>query len=368
MPRAELDETMTCTERSDPRCLTGFIYRMIILVVFLTILLFIFGTVITRKLWWPDLLENFVYVAFCTFFCSIFLQNAYRRISKWPRFLFFFAFMALVVIGVSLGFIAGSFLLEGKWMGNANFILALALGLMSSIGVTFYESQKENLEEKIVSLKDVEVENEQLKRLESAARFNSLQAKLNPHFLFNALNSVAELIHEDPDQAEEGVLRLSDMYRRMLSISQQTFIPVREEIELIEDMLELEKHRFGNRLSYRIDCPESLFDEKIPGLLIEPLVENVIKHASGRSEGRIEVLLRLYSDADELVVEVADDGPGFDPETTGYGYGLYSVQERLRLLYGEKMGIDIESGEDRGTRIRLRFPLQTPIQPGDEAL
>ena len=171
-----------CDSSSKRQYYLGFFFRMVVFVILLTIIIFIFGTVFTRKFWLPDLLENFVYVSCCTFFCALILRGLYDRISPFSRLLFFMIFTVLAVIGVGLGLVAGSFILEGKWSGNVDFLFALGIGVFASIGVTFYEVQKSKLEENIIRLKDVEVENEQLKRIESEARFNTLQAKLNPEF------------------------------------------------------------------------------------------------------------------------------------------------------------------------------------------
>lgn len=336
----------------------SFILRMVGFVIFLSLLIFAGGTIMTGKFWLPDLYEDFVFVACCTFCCSIILHGLYERIYRFPRFLFFSAFMLLSTLGVGIGLMMGVLILEGKLFLHMNFLLAIIIGLLSSIGITFYEVQKSRLEEKMVRLKAAELENEQLRRFESEARFNSLQAKLNPHFLFNTLNSLAALVYEDPPRAEQSIVRLSELYRKVLSISGKTFIPIAEEVELIEDYLELEKLRFNDHLTYQIACPEPLKKKRIPGLLVEPLVENVIKHVQNGMENVLRIKIEFGEKKDRLLISVEDNGLGFDVEKAAYGFGLFSVQERLQLLFGDKGELQLESVSGKGTKAVIRIPAE----------
>ena len=202
--------------------------------------------------------------------------------------------MVLVVIRVLLGVITATLILKQKIIINKYvLIFSLLFGIVSSIVITASIFLKDNLEEKISQIKEVELENERLKRIELEARLSSLQAKLNPHFLFNTLNSTAALIYENPTKAEESIVQLFDLYRKIFSISNQNFIELKEEIELIEDMLELETLRFEDDLSYQIDCSKLLLDLKIPDLLIEPVVENVIKHVHGKNQQKIHIDIKI---------------------------------------------------------------------------
>ena len=262
------------------------------------------------------------------------------------------------MVGVVLGIITATLILEKHLAVNIPVLLfSLLFGIVCSTAVTGYFELKLRLEEKIMRLRAAELKNEQLRRIESEVRFNSLQAKLNPHFLFNSLNSTAALIYESPKKAEESILRLSELYRKILSFSNQTYVSIEEEIELIEDYLELEKNRFGDKLSYQIVCPESLKKKPIPGLMVEPLVENVIKHVQDKSERTIRIHMNITSMDKYLSIVVEDDGSGFDVDRASFGYGLYSVQERLKLMFGEDYGFDIDSKIGRGSKVSLRIPL-----------
>lgn len=312
--------------------------------------------------WYFNYFQTFVFTSACTFFCAILVCNSIGKISQYPRLIYYPLFIVLVVIGVLLGVVTASLILKQKIIIHKYaLIFSLLFGIVSSIIITAYMFLKDNLEEKISRIKEVEIENERLKRIELEARLSSLQAKLNPHFLFNTLNSMAALIYENPSKAEESIVQLSDLYRKIFSISNQNFIMLQEEIELIQDMLELEKLRFEDNLSYQIDVPETLKNTKIPGLLIEPLVENVIKHVHGKNQQKIHIDITIKKDDDKLSICVKDNGSGFDVAKADLGFGLYSIQERLRLLFGDQGGFNIDSAQGKGTKVTIWIPVSEKI-------
>jgi two-component system LytT family sensor kinase len=303
--------------------------------------------------------ETFIITFCCAFYSGTIITLLYGRVNTLPRVLFFTVFVALVFTGVVLGVGTAFLILTGEIrLNRPTLLFSLIFGLVSSASFTLYEVFKSRLEEKITRLKAAELENEQLKRYEAEARMASLQAKLNPHFLFNTLNSMASLIYDDPKKVEKSIIRLSDLYRKVLSISDQTFIPIREEIELIRDYLELEQLRFDEQLSYHIQCPPRIQDIKVPGLIIEPLVENVIKHTQEHSEAAVHIDIRVEQENDSIQCTVRDNGPGFNVRKTSFGFGLYSVQERLRLLFQEQQSLDIRSEPGKGTTVTVRFPVK----------
>lgn len=312
---------------------------------------------ISKKSWSVLYFHSFVYTMVCTFFCSFLITRFYEKINQYPRLVFFGLFSLLVVIGIFIGVIMGTLILEQRFYIKISVLkFSLLIGFVASLSITAFMVIRENLENQISRIKAVEIENEKLKRFELEARLNSLQAKLNPHFLFNTLNSTAALIYDNPVKAEESIVRLSDLYRKVFSISNQTFITLEEEIELIEDLLALEKLRFEDHLSYHIHCPEGLKQHKIPGLIIEPLVENIIKHVHGKTDDKIRVVLTIELKEGRLHISVADNGPGFNFERTDPGFGLYSIQERLRLLFDDNAGMSIASNTGQGTKVTVWLP------------
>ena len=304
---------------------------------------------------------NFFYSAaftlICAFYCTVFLCSSIEAITKLSRLAFAILFMLLVSAGVLLGNITAGLILLGRLSLNAYvFIYSLFIGLAASAVITGYFLLKEKAEEKMARLKETEIENERLKRIESEARLMDLQTKLNPHFLFNTLNATAALIPEDPKKAEEGIVRLAELYHRVFSVSSRAFIPVEEELKLVRDYLELEKIRFEERLSYAIHCPEKLKRDLVPGLLIEPIVENSIKHGKKYSGEALEVVLNIEDADGRIRIRIRDNGPGFDVDRTAFGFGLFSIQERLRLLFKEEHKFDIRSQEGKGTEVEIVIP------------
>jgi len=315
-----------------------------------------------RQIWYVVYLRNYVFTVCCSFFCSWFLCGFYSRIKKFNRLFFCAAFIALVTFGVFLGVILATLILQQKFETDLQtYYKSLFFGIIASVLITGYVVLKENLEEKVMKLKEAELENERLKRYEVESRLNSLQAKLNPHFLFNTLNAAASLTQEDPLKAERNIVRLSELYRKVLSISEKTFIQIAEEIELIEDYLELEKMRFDEKLTYSIDCPANLKSRKIPGLLIEPLVENAIKHNLDKSGNALAISISFNEEGKNIFITVRDNGAGFDPEKTEWGFGLFSIQERLRLLFKENFKFEINPALQQGTTIVIKMPLESDI-------
>jgi two-component system LytT family sensor kinase len=182
-----------------------------------------------------------------------------------------------------------------------------------------------------------------LEKLKTRAELDALQAKINPHFLYNALNSIASLVHENPDQAEEMTLLLSKLFRYSTGRDGALFGTLADELEVVRTYLQVEQVRFGNRLTFSVDVEDpALTDLKVPQFLLQPIVENAIKHgiAKRADAGRIDV--RIYEKKDELNICVHDNGPGFPDDMSG-GYGLRSIQDKLKLLYGDDARVELQN-------------------------
>jgi two-component system LytT family sensor kinase len=192
------------------------------------------------------------------------------------------------------------------------------------------------------------------------AELRALRAQVNPHFLFNTLNSIAALIHENPAAAEDVVTRLADVFRHALTASGREHTRLADELDFLRSWLAIEHVRFGDRLRVVEDVEPGLEDVPVPGLLFQPLIENAVRYAvAPRAEGGT-ITLRVHRDpaGDTLTAEIADDGPGFVPgaRPIGNGVGLDSVRERLRLS-GERHAFALESAPGGGTRVRITLPL-----------
>jgi len=193
------------------------------------------------------------------------------------------------------------------------------------------------------------------------AELRALRAQINPHFLFNSLNTIASLIASNPDIAEDTTTRLADVFRYALHASERAEVTLGEELAFLRTYLGIERTRFGDRLRVVDSIGPGLEAARVPSLLLQPLVENAVRHAvAPRHEGGC-VTLSAARDGDLLTLEVRDDGPGFDPAPTpppteDGGFGLHSVRERLRAA-GPPHALAIDS--DRGgARIRITLPFR----------
>ena len=191
------------------------------------------------------------------------------------------------------------------------------------------------------------------------ARLDALASQINPHFLFNTLNSIASLIRLDPEQARTMVARLSRIMRHRLR-TQEHFTPLREELNFIDDYLSIELVRFGDKLKILKYIDPATSDMLVPSMLLQPLVENSIKHGiSDKVEGGT-ITLRARLSGERLLVEVEDDGVGIpESELSGIlnkGIGVSNVKERLKVLYNHEYRMVIDSQPGRGTRIEIELP------------
>jgi len=206
---------------------------------------------------------------------------------------------------------------------------------------------------------------EEQERLLVEARLAALTSQINPHFLFNTLNSVASLIRTDPDQARVMVVKLSKVLRRLLR-KHENFSPLRDELSFIEDYLSIEVVRFGEKLRFEKDVDADTLDLLVPSMLLQPLVENSIKHGlSSKVEGGT-IRIRTHRGESKLQLLVEDDGIGI-PEARlatllDQGIGVSNVNERLKVLFANEYRMWIESQPGRGTRIQIEMPeLQTDL-------
>ena len=183
------------------------------------------------------------------------------------------------------------------------------------------------------------------------AQLASLESHIRPHFLFNALNTVSSLIHDDPDLAESLLGKLAALLRGSLDANQHRLSPLAGELKLVRDYLEIEHARFGDRLRYRIEVPRELESAAVPAFCLQLLVENSVKHAiAPRVEGG-SIDIGAFAEDGHLCLEVRDDGPGFTVADIRPGHGLDNLQGRLAALYGPHAKLEIEPGA-----VRLRIP------------
>src|SRR5579872_3641238 len=220
------------------------------------------------------------------------------------------------------------------------------------------------IELKIFNSVRIQIKLEEQERLLLHARMEALQNQINPHFLFNTLNSISSLVRFDPDMARDMISKLAIILRRLLS-SGEAFAPLRDEFEFIDNYLDIEVIRFGReklRVVKELD-PASL-DVVVPSMLLQPLVENSIKHGLAPKVEGGSIYLRSRVTNTRLIIEVEDDGVGMggaqleeSSSWAGMGIGMANISERLQVLYGDTARMTIDSHEGKGTLIRIRLPL-----------
>ncbi len=220
------------------------------------------------------------------------------------------------------------------------------------------------IELKIFNSVRIQIKLEEQERLLLHARMEALQNQINPHFLFNTLNSISSLVRFDPDKARDVISKLATILRRLLS-SADSFVPLREEVEFIDNYLDIEVVRFGpDKLRVVKELDPGSLDVMVPSMLLQPLVENSIKHGlSSMIEGGSITLRSRLTDTG-LVIEVEDDGVGMaaarlveSRNAQGTGIGMSNVSERLEVLYGDAARMTVDSQEGKGTLVRIRLPL-----------
>jgi len=190
----------------------------------------------------------------------------------------------------------------------------------------------------------------------ATAQLAALKNQLQPHFLFNTLNTISSLIQDDPKLAESLLGKLAALLRFSLDSNQQRVSPLGREMKIVRDYLEIERARFGDRLRYEIAVPPEMESAEAPAFSLQTLVENSVKHAvANRIEGGT-IRVRARAGSGEICLEVCDDGPGFTADAIRTGHGLHNLQSRLEALFGSEARLEI-SNEAGQTAVRLRFPV-----------
>ena len=207
-----------------------------------------------------------------------------------------------------------------------------------------------------------EVVTAQLEARFAEAQNLALRMQLQPHFLFNTLNSISALVHSNPDGADEMISRLGDFLRATLDEPQGPMVTLHRELAFIQDYLAIEQIRFQDRLRVEVQIPAELMDLRLPSFILQPLVENALKHGlNDRPQGGT-LYLRARKEAGNLVLEVQDDGDGYVAGREGVG--LTNVRSRLGLLYKGTSQLEIMGTVGHGTLVVLRLPLEAAAGAG----
>ncbi len=264
---------------------------------------------------------------------------------------FYAVAMAVLAAGIianslrNFGIIQNSFLAaHGNIIGSAFEFIIIAIALVDRFSTIEHKKNE--------AFREVQY----AKRLVSESRLKALQAQINPHFLFNTLNTLAELVKIFPEKAEKLVVSLSRFFRYTLTASDNKMAVLGEEIEMVRTYLSIEKMRFGDRLEYALTVDGAVGDVSIPALVIQPIVENSIKHGIAQQPGGGTVSITCAVAGDVVRISIRDSGPGFDAAARhgGAAHGLQNVRERLRLLYGDEAHLHCKNMN--GALIELILP------------
>lgn len=271
--------------------------------------------------------------------------------------------LGVAVISLSVWFFSGYYLLHELFFDDKSYILFLAQSIPWRIatGIFYYilsilmyylYISYWNLQEKIKN-------ESELKTLVKETELNMLKSQINPHFLFNSLNSISSLTITNPDKAQEMIIKLSEFLRHSISHKQAQLVPLKEEVEHILLYLEIEKVRFGNRLQYNFQISDGCKNFPVPTMILQPIFENAIKHGVYESAEEVTIYFTCHPFRHGMMVKISNN---FDPETPprpGNRLGLKNISNRLKLIYQYEDLIKIHKQENT-FEVELFIP-ETPL-------
>jgi sensor histidine kinase YesM len=240
---------------------------------------------------------------------------------------------------------------------RSSYPTSVVITLVIGLSISSFETLRHKLHSATLALRTQQVEQERANKLLAEARLSSLASRIHPHFLFNTLNSIASLIPTDPKRAEDMVSKLASLLRFSLNENQSGLVPLEQELKIVRDYLEIERTRFGQRLRYSFDAPATVDRIRVPPLALQSLVENSIKHVVARRPEGATIEVVGANVANQVRLQVIDDGPGFSLESITPEHGLGNLVSRLELLYGERAQLSVTRNDGR-TVVTLLFPVE----------
>lgn len=283
--------------------------------------------------WWGAIFGQVVSTTLCTLVIyniarAVIESKKLKRLSfiKQNAILLFCLIVSTLLINIPLSY----YLFGGntpylKYVFMNSVYLAGATGLVYAVIRYLDIERKRKFDEK-------ELELTRLRELKAKAELDALHSKVNPHFLYNALNSIADLSVTDGKKARKMTVALADLFRYSINYSNNNYSTIREEIEMAEVYLQIEKIRFEDKLNYHISTSPELVHYLVPRFVIQPLVENAVKHGLKATGQMTEISLEVKANGNDITIDVADTGPAF-PAELNPGYGVKSVYDKLDLLF-----------------------------------
>ena len=275
------------------------------------------------------------------------------KVKAWQLMLFYYGCNIIgMLVGIEIAYLLVSLIFHEPFrflQHYADYRFSGLIVIVVGTIIYLYHAQKSGLENRI---KERELDVSKLQQLKTQAELQTLQSKINPHFLYNSLNSIASLIHEDADKAEDMTLKLSKLFRYSINSQQENMATVNDEMEIVNTYLDIEKVRFGDRINFTSAIAPEVSGLSIPRFLIQPLVENALKHGLNNKADKGLLHIAADKDGDELVVTIIDNGQPF-PDDMNMGYGLQSTYDKLNLIYGDAHRVQISNHPQKHIKITM---------------
>lgn len=208
-------------------------------------------------------------------------------------------------------------------------------------------------------LRDERLRNAQLETQLAQSQLHALRMQLQPHFLFNTLNAISALALAEPRRARRMIARLSDLLRLTLEERHSSLVPLSHELEFVRCYLEIQQERFGDRLATRFEVADNTLQAAVPGMILQPLVENALRHGLLAKTTPGNLLIRVHRDGGNLHLSVEDDGLGLPDGGAVEGVGLGTTRERLRMSFEDLASLHMQPRTEGGTQVELRMPFRT---------
>jgi len=311
-----------------------------------------------------EIVDVFVYSASIAVPCILILTRvSHRYTERFPRGIVFIQALLLVCIATGGTFVA-AFVLQLLRLNPREFYwqevrgslpFSVIISLIFGLSISTFETLRYKYQAATLELRTRQMEQERAYKLLAEARLSSLESRIHPHFLFNTLNSIAALIPSDPARAEDTVGKLASLLRFSLNAQASGLVPLRQELKIVRDYLEIERTRFGARIRYRIDVPEDLAEVQVPPLALQSLVENSVKHVVALHPQGATLRIAGSRDAGRIRLQVIDDGPGFALDAITPEHGLGNLIARLELLFGQAGRLEV-GREGENSVVTLSFP------------
>jgi sensor histidine kinase YesM len=311
--------------------------------------------------------EIFIYTVLIMFLAHTILNQIWNqtRVCKSSDAVQWTVFIVGLIAICGLGSIVGSLIVAATGLESGMTLAALIgrsfrtsviVSLMVGVNEVAFGRLRGQLEETQLKLRTEELERERALKLASEARLGSLESRLHPHFLFNALNSVSSLIPSDPARAERLVERIASLLRFSLDSNKGGLVALEQELKVVRDYLEIEQARLGQRLRYTVETIGDIQDLQLPPLSVQTLVENSVKFAIASTVDGGEIRVRADRNNGCLYVNVADTGDGFALESIPPDHGLDNLRSRLAVLFGERAQLNV-AHEGPWTTVTMKVPV-----------